>query len=141
MPGGKGRTLTNGGSSSRTRNLGKATAKRNGASATSAAKAADGKQGAPFRVRRDLPPRAARAVKQAAEALWDAGLTPHSLLAELKDVLLLRCLDEAEGNFAAAASIFGPSRQSVQQYANSALRDARWHMYQNSRRTHELDEP
>ncbi|MCK6548797.1 hypothetical protein L6R52_23335 [Myxococcota bacterium] len=34
----------------------------------------------------------------------------------------------------AAALRFGPSRQSVQQYANSPLRDARWRPYQQNRR-------
>lgn len=76
----------------------------------------------------------AAAVKRAADALWDAGQSPHELLRELHDVLLLRCLKEAEGNYAAAAELFGPSRQSVQQYANSPLRDARWKPYQQNRR-------
>ena len=46
----------------------------------------------------------------------------------------MRCLKEADGNYAAAATLFGPSRQSVQQYANSSLRDDRWKPYQQNRR-------
>ena len=78
-----------------------------------------------------LPPKATKAVKQAADALWGMGVPPHTLLKELYEVLLLRCLDEADGNYAAAAALFGPSRQSVQQYANSPLRDARWKAYRS----------
>ena len=52
----------------------------------------------------------------------------------LHESLLLRCLKEAGGNYAAAAAMFGPSRQSVQQYANSPLRDARWKPYQQNKR-------
>jgi hypothetical protein len=83
---------------------------------------------------RSLPPKANSAVKKAAEAMWDAGAPPHTLLQELHEVLLLRCLKEADGNYAAAATLFGPSRQSVQQYANSPLRDDRWKPYQQNRR-------
>jgi len=83
---------------------------------------------------RSLPPKANGAVKKAAESLWEAGTAPHTLLQELHEVLLLRCLKEADGNYAAAAAIFGPSRQSVQQYANSPLRDDRWTAYQQNRR-------
>lgn len=83
---------------------------------------------------RDLSPKANAAVKKAADALWDVGVPPHTLLQELHEVLLLRCLREAEGNYAAAAALFGPSRQSVQQYANSPLRDDRWKAYQQNRR-------
>lgn len=72
--------------------------------------------------------------KKAAELLWDAGVTPHRLLQEVHEILLLRCLEQANGNYAAAADLFGPSRQSVQQYANSPLRDARWKSYQQNRR-------
>jgi hypothetical protein len=81
-----------------------------------------------------LPSKAATAVKRAADSLWEIGVTPHRLLRELHEVLLLRCLKEAEGNYAAAADKFGPSRQSVQQYANSPLRDERWRPYQQNRR-------
>ncbi|HJL41504.1 MAG TPA: hypothetical protein RMG48_09385 [Myxococcales bacterium LLY-WYZ-16_1] len=81
-----------------------------------------------------LKPRANKAVKEAADALWGVGVPPHTLLQELHEVLLLRCLEEADGNYAAAASLFGPSRQSVQQYANSSLRDERWRPYQQNRR-------
>lgn len=81
-----------------------------------------------------LKPRANKAVKEAADALWGVGIPPHTLLQELHEVLLLRCLEEAEGNYAAAAALFGPSRQSVQQYANSSLRDERWKPYQQNRR-------
>lgn len=87
-----------------------------------------------FQVKKSLPTKAKNAVKDAAEALWDVGVAPHELLQELHEVLLLRCLDEAEGNYAGAAALFGPSRQSVQQYANSALRDNRWKPYQQNRR-------
>jgi hypothetical protein len=81
-----------------------------------------------------LPPKAFTAVKRAADSLWEIGVTPHRLLRELHEVLLLRCLKEADGNYAAAAEKFGPSRQSVQQYANSPLRDDRWRPYQQNRR-------
>lgn len=81
-----------------------------------------------------LNPKANKAVKDAADALWGVGVPPHTLLQELHEVLLLRCLKEAEGNYAAAASLFGPSRQSVQQYANSTLRDDRWKPFQQNRR-------
>ncbi|MGF1509070.1 MAG: hypothetical protein ACFB9M_06160 [Myxococcota bacterium] len=81
-----------------------------------------------------LTPKANAAVKKAADELWGVGVPPHSLLQELHEVLLLRCLKEADGNYAAAASLFGPSRQSVQQYANSSLRDERWRAYQQNRR-------
>jgi len=81
-----------------------------------------------------LTPKANAAVKKAADALWEVGVPPHTLLQELHEVLLLRCLKEAEGNYAAAAALFGPSRQSVQQYANSPLRDERWKAYQQNRR-------
>ncbi len=81
-----------------------------------------------------LPPKANSAVRRAADELWGVGVAPHTLLQELHEVLLLRCLKEAEGNYAAAAALFGPSRQSVQQYANSPLRDDRWKMYQQNRR-------
>lgn len=81
-----------------------------------------------------LNPKSEAAVKKAADVLWGAETSPHLLLKELHDVLLLRCLKEASGNYAAAAAHFGPSRQSVQQYANSPLRDARWKAYQQSRR-------
>jgi hypothetical protein len=81
-----------------------------------------------------LSPKASSAVKKAADAIWDAGTAPHTLLKELHELLLLRCLDEADGNYAAAAERFGPSRQSVQQYANSSLRDSRWRKYQQNRR-------
>ena len=81
-----------------------------------------------------LSPKASGAVKKAADAIWDAGTAPHTLLKELHELLLLRCLEEADGNYAAAAERFGPSRQSVQQYANSPLRDSRWRKYQQNRR-------
>lgn len=88
-----------------------------------------------FQVKKGLTPRATRALREAAEALWAVGNPkPHALLQELHETLLLRCLDEADGNYAGAASLFGPSRQSVQQYANSPLRDARWKAYQQNRR-------
>lgn len=82
-------------------------------------------------VRRDIPVKAQRAIQAASDAIWACGLPPHKLLKELHEVLLLRCLAEAEGNYATAAKRFGPSRQSVQQFANSPLRDARWRGYQN----------
>ncbi|MBX2811425.1 MAG: hypothetical protein KTR25_06440 [Myxococcales bacterium] len=88
----------------------------------------------PVKTSTELTPRASRAVKAAADALWDVGVTPHTLLKELHEVLLLRCLLEAQGNYASAAKLFGPSRQSVQQYANSTLRDARWLPYQQNHR-------
>lgn len=81
-----------------------------------------------------LPPKALTAVRRAEEAIWEAGVAPHRLLHELHELLLLRCLKEADGNYAAAADLFGPSRQSVQQYANSSLRDARWKPYQQNKR-------
>ncbi|MEL7371173.1 MAG: hypothetical protein AAFN74_19790 [Myxococcota bacterium] len=85
--------------------------------------------------RKGMSPKAANAVKAAADALWGVGdPKPHTLLQELHEVLLLRCLEEAEGNYAAAAALFGPSRQSVQQYANSPLRDSRWKPFQQNRR-------
>ncbi len=92
------------------------------------------KKSAGFQLKKGLSPKAAAAVKKAAEALWDGGDTPHLLLQEVHEALLLRCLEEAEGNYAAAATMFGPSRQSVQQYANSELRDARWKPYQQNKR-------
>lgn len=81
-----------------------------------------------------LSPKSEAAVKKAAELLWAADGVPHALLKELHDVMLLRCLSEASGNYAAAAAHFGPSRQSVQQYANSPLRDARWKTYQQAKK-------
>jgi len=81
-----------------------------------------------------LPPKANAAVRKAADAIWDAKIAPHTLLKELHEVLLLRCLKDAGGNYAAAAERFGPSRQSVQQYANSSLRDSRWKPYQQNGR-------
>lgn len=81
-----------------------------------------------------LSPKASRSVKAAADALWEGGDKPHTLIKELHEVLLLRCLSEAQGNYASAAKLFGPSRQSVQQYANSPLRDARWSPYQQNQR-------
>jgi hypothetical protein len=83
---------------------------------------------------KSLSPKAQLAVKKASDSLWDVGTAPHILLQELHELLLLRCLHEAEGNYAQAASKFGPSRQSVQQYANHKLRDERWKPYQHSRR-------
>lgn len=74
------------------------------------------------------------AARKAAEVLWDVGVTPHRLLQEVHELLLLRCLEDASGNYALAAEKFGPSRQSVQQFANSPLRDARWRAYQQNRR-------
>lgn len=123
----------------------KAPAKKAAAKKAPAKKAATKKAAAPaapaapkkpatFSVKKGLAPKAGRAVKEAAEALWGAGVAPHLLLQELHETLLLRCLDEADGNYAGAASLFGPSRQSVQQYANSELRDARWKQYQQNRR-------
>ncbi len=85
-------------------------------------------------VSKSFSPKAATAVRKAAETLWEAGVTPHKLLQELHEVLLLKCLKEADGNYALAATKFGPSRQSVQQYANSSLRDDRWKPYQQNRR-------
>jgi hypothetical protein len=81
-----------------------------------------------------LGPKGSQAVRRAEDALWGVGVPPHHLLQELHEALLLRCLKEAGGNYAAAAAMFGPSRQSVQQYANSPLRDARWRPYQQNRR-------
>jgi DNA-binding protein Fis len=81
-----------------------------------------------------LGPKATQAVRRCEELLWGLGVTPHRLLQELHEVLLLRCLKEADGNYAAAAAMFGPSRQSVQQYANSPLRDDRWRAFQQNRR-------
>jgi hypothetical protein len=83
---------------------------------------------------RRLSPKSQAALKKAADAIWATGESPHALLKELHDILLLRCLAEAKGNYAAAAAHFGPSRQSVQQYANSPLRDARWRSYQQDAR-------
>jgi hypothetical protein len=85
-------------------------------------------------VSKSLNPKQQAAVKKAAELLWGLGMPPHHLLQELHEVLLLRCLKDADGNYAAAATLFGPSRQSVQQYANSSLRDDRWKPYQQNRR-------
>lgn len=73
-------------------------------------------------------------VERAADLLWNQNVTPHALLQELHEALLLRCLEEAQGNYAAAAALFGPSRQSVQQYANSPLRDGRWKKFQQNQR-------
>src|SRR5687768_15526487 len=84
--------------------------------------------------RSTLSPKASSALKRAEDALWNVGVPPHVLLQHLHESLLLRCLREANGNYAAAAAMFGPSRQSVQQYANSPLRDARWRAYQQNRR-------
>jgi hypothetical protein len=81
-----------------------------------------------------ISPKASAALKRAEEALWNIGIPPHELLQHLHESLLLRCLREANGNYAAAAAMFGPSRQSVQQYANSPLRDARWKQYQQNKR-------
>jgi hypothetical protein len=94
------------------------------------AKRAGGRGARPERI----PPKAAQAAKKAAELLWDMGVSPHRLLQEVHELLLLRCLENANGNYAAAADLFGPSRQSVQQYANSPLRDGRWKSYQQNRR-------
>lgn len=114
-----------------------ASAKKRGPSKSKvvARKAAATKKTNAVSTRKGLSPKAAAAVKAAADALWGVGdPKPHPLLQELHEVLLLRCLEEAEGNYAAAAALFGPSRQSVQQYANSPLRDARWKPYQQNRR-------
>lgn len=100
---------------------------------------APGKRAGRLPLPKGLPPKAARALEAAAQALLDAGLPPHTLLQELHEVLLLECLQRADGNYAAAASLFGPSRQSVQQYANSPLRDARWRQYQQNRRRKRAD--
>ncbi|MFO0723681.1 MAG: hypothetical protein U1E65_07875 [Myxococcota bacterium] len=81
-----------------------------------------------------LTPKSVAATRRAAEILWDAAETPHRLIQEVHELMLLRCLKEANGNYAAAAEKFGPSRQSVQQYANSPLRDARWKPFQQNRR-------
>lgn len=81
-----------------------------------------------------LGTKALAAVKRAEHIVWGSGVTPHRVLQELHEVLLLRCLKEANGNYAAAAAKFGPSRQSVQQYANSPLRDDRWRPFQQNRR-------
>lgn len=107
---------------------------RKAAAKKAPAKAPAVKKAAGFSTSKKLAPKASRAVKAAAEALWNQGTAPHTLLQELHEVLLLRCLDEAEGNYAGAAALFGPSRQSVQQYANSSLRDNRWKQYQQNRR-------
>ena len=98
-------------------------------------KTAAAKKNLTFQVKKGLSPRATRALREAAESLWAVGSPkPHALLQELHETLLLRCLDEADGNYAGAAALFGPSRQSVQQYANSPLRDTRWKAYQQNRR-------
>ncbi len=110
----------------------KAVAKK--APAKRAAKPAAPKKPITFSVKKGIAPKASRAVKEAAEALWGVGTAPHLLLQELHETLLLRCLGEADGNYAGAATLFGPSRQSVQQYANSSLRDTRWKQYQQNRR-------
>jgi hypothetical protein len=81
-----------------------------------------------------LTPKAQQALRRAEDAIWSTGLPPHQMLQELHEALLLRCLKDADGNYAAAAARFGPSRQSVQQYANSPLRDGRWRAYQQNRR-------
>jgi hypothetical protein len=81
-----------------------------------------------------LGTKAMQALRRAEEVLWESGVTPHRMLQELHELLLLRCLKEAGGNYAAAAEMFGPSRQSVQQYANSPLRDDRWRPFQQNRR-------
>jgi len=114
----------------------KATAKKATAKKTAPKKAAAKpfKKTGTFSVKKGMAPKAAKAVKAAAESMWNVGVAPHTLLQELHETLLLRCLDEAEGNYAGAAALFGPSRQSVQQYANSPLRDARWKQYQQNRR-------
>ncbi len=102
---------------------------------TAKGKAPAAKKASAVSTRKGMSPKASSAVKAAADALWSVGdPKPHTLLQELHEVLLLRCLEEAEGNYAAAAALFGPSRQSVQQYANSPLRDARWKPYQQNRR-------
>ncbi len=107
--------------------------KKKVAKAARAARAA-GTNSVPIAVSKSLHPKAQGAVKKASELLWGLGVPPHHLLQELHEVLLLRCLKEADGNYAAAATLFGPSRQSVQQYANSSLRDDRWKPYQQNRR-------
>ena len=58
---------------------------------------------------RRLSPKTQAALKKAADALWSVDDAPHTLLKELHDVLLLRCLDKADGNYAAAAAHFGPT--------------------------------
>lgn len=93
-------------------------------------KTSTGKGSAPRR----FSPEAVAAIEKAANVIWKSKEPPHALLKELHDRLLLRCLEEAEGNYAAAAERFGPSRQSVQQYANSSLRDARWKAFQHDGR-------
>ncbi|MEL6185922.1 MAG: hypothetical protein AAFU79_14960 [Myxococcota bacterium] len=113
----------------------KAAAKKTAAKAPAAKKATKPKKFPPVKTSSALTPKASRAVKAAADALWDVGVTPHVLLKELHEVLLLRCLSEAQGNYASAAKLFGPSRQSVQQYANSTLRDERWAPYQQNQRS------
>lgn len=65
-------------------------------------------------------------VAEVAQLFWDRDFPPHELIRALHDALLLRCLEEAGGNYALAAKRFGQSRQSVQQYVNSDVRDARW---------------
>ncbi|MEM7674548.1 MAG: hypothetical protein AAF449_00945 [Myxococcota bacterium] len=117
------------------------TKKKIGAKKRAAAKAKDTtrkaapKKSTAVATRKGMSPKASTAVKAAADALWGVGdPKPHTLLQELHEVLLLRCLEEAEGNYAAAAALFGPSRQSVQQYANSPLRDSRWKPFQQNRR-------
>ncbi|MCA9552083.1 MAG: hypothetical protein KC933_18730 [Myxococcales bacterium] len=112
----------------------KATAKKTTTKKTAPVKAPAVKKATGFQVKKGMAPKAAKAVKDAADAMWGVGVPPHELLQELHAVMLLRCLDEADGNYAGAASLFGPSRQSVQQYANSPLRDARWKQYQQNRR-------
>jgi hypothetical protein len=92
------------------------------------------KKSGTFQLKKSLTPKATTALKKAAEAIWDVDDKPHLLLQELHEALLLRCLEEAGGNYAVAADMFGPSRQSVQQYANSSLRDGRWKSYQQNRR-------
>lgn len=112
----------------------KAPAKKAAAKAP-AKKASKPKKFPPVKTSSALTPKASRAVKAAADSLWNVGVTPHVLLKELHEVLLLRCLSEAQGNYASAAKYFGPSRQSVQQYANSTLRDERWAPYQQNQRS------
>jgi hypothetical protein len=110
----------------------KAAAKK--AAPARATKKASGRKSSAVPSNKALSPKANGAVKKAADALWGVGVPPHTLLQELHETLLLRCLREADGNYAAAAALFGPSRQSVQQYANSSLRDERWKAYQQNRR-------
>jgi hypothetical protein len=87
-------------------------------------------------------PKAARAVaQQAAELLWDRGVPPQRLVDEVYAALLLRCLKQAQGNFADAAALFGVSRQSIQQFVASPLRDARWKPYQHNRRRRRAPTP